>query len=166
MSDQKFPDISVGNFAMDILKDMAKDPIKALKPALKESTVQSSNAPDISHISVTDDFVSLVTEGKKVKVKPQPVTESAESRMGNLVERLSGLLSEARQLIEELSPGATTVGNIGVNMASSNKKKKKKVVEEKKPNPWAICHSSTGPEKSDKFERCVMKIKSKYGIKK
>ena len=66
MSDQKFPDISVGDFAMDILKTMAKDPVKSLKPALKESTIQSANAPDISHISVTDDFVSLVTEGKKI----------------------------------------------------------------------------------------------------
>jgi hypothetical protein len=165
MSDQKFPDICVGDFAMDILKDMAKDPIKSLKPSLKESTVQSSNAPDISNINVSQDFVSLVTEGKKIKPKSEAVKESSQDRMQSLIEKLSGLLSEARQLIEEISPGATTVGNIGVNMANKAKKKKK-VVEEKKPNPWAICHSSTGPEKSDKFERCVMKIKKKYGIKK
>jgi hypothetical protein len=38
MSDKFFPDISVGDFATDILKSMAKDP-NGLKPALKESTV-------------------------------------------------------------------------------------------------------------------------------
>ena len=67
MSNQNFPDISVGDFAIDILKDMAKDPVKALKPALKESTIQSSDAPDISNVEVSNDFVTLVTEGKKVK---------------------------------------------------------------------------------------------------
>ena len=35
----------------------------------------------------------------------------------------------------------------------------------KKINPWAICHSQLGKKKTDKFERCVMKIKSKHGIK-
>lgn len=28
-----------------------------------------------------------------------------------------------------------------------------------KVNPWAVCHAATGPEKSAKFERCVMKVK-------
>lgn len=35
----------------------------------------------------------------------------------------------------------------------------------KKVNPWAVCHASTGPEKSDKFERCVMDVKKKQGVK-
>ena len=26
-------------------------------------------------------------------------------------------------------------------------------------NPWAVCHASTGPKKTDKFERCVQHIK-------
>ena len=26
-------------------------------------------------------------------------------------------------------------------------------------NPWAICHASTGPKKTAKFERCVKKVK-------
>ena len=130
MSNQKFPDISVGDFAMDILKDMAKDPTKSLKPALKESTIQSSNAPDISHIKVSEDFVTLVTEGrkpelKKPEAKKRPIKESKEDRMTDLVEKLSKLLTEARELIEELSPGATTTGNLGVNMAKPSKKNKK-----------------------------------------
>ena len=117
MSNQKFPDISVGDFAMDILNDMAKDPVKSLKPALKESTVQSSNAPDISRITVSQDFVSLVTEGKKPAPKTAQkivqIKESKEDRINNLVDKLSKLLIEAKQLIQELSPGSTTVGNGG-----------------------------------------------------
>ena len=35
----------------------------------------------------------------------------------------------------------------------------------RKVNPWAICHSKLGKKKTDKFERCVMNIKSKQGIK-
>ena len=35
----------------------------------------------------------------------------------------------------------------------------------KKVNPWAICHAQLGKEKSKKFERCVMKVKAKHGIK-
>ena len=35
----------------------------------------------------------------------------------------------------------------------------------RKVNPWAICHSKLGKKKTDKFERCVMNIKSKHGIK-
>ena len=35
----------------------------------------------------------------------------------------------------------------------------------RKVNPWAICHSKLGKKRTDKFERCVMNIKSKHGIK-
>jgi len=41
---------------------------------------------------------------------------------------------------------------------------KKKLDEAKKPNPWAVCHSSVGPKKTEKFERCVQKVKTKEGI--
>lgn len=34
----------------------------------------------------------------------------------------------------------------------------------KKVNPWAVCHASTGPKKSAKFERCVKKVKKNQGI--
>lgn len=42
----------------------------------------------------------------------------------------------------------------------------KQQLDEKKVNPWAVCHASTGPEKGDKFEKCVMAVKKKQGIKK
>jgi hypothetical protein len=40
------------------------------------------------------------------------------------------------------------------------------VLSEKKVNPWAVCHASTGPEKDDKFEKCVIAVKDKQGLKK
>lgn len=128
MSDKFLPNISVGDFAMDVLKSMAKDP-NGLKPALKESTLQSAGAPDVSKIQVSDDFVALVTEGKKpVKKSQQPIKESTENKLNSLVERLSSLITEARSIMEEISAGATTAGNIGVNMASKGKPKAKKAI--------------------------------------
>ena len=34
-----------------------------------------------------------------------------------------------------------------------------------KGNPWAICHAQLGPKKTEKFERCVKKVKKKTGYK-
>lgn len=147
MSDKFFPDVSVGDFAVDILKSMSGDP-KSLRPALKESS-KPADVPDISDIEVSQDYVSLVTEGKKIKSNKKVIKESTENRLGNLVERLSSLISEAKGIIQEL----TSTGNIG---APTNQERN---------NPWAICHSSTGKSKSNKFERCVTKVKSKLGRK-
>lgn len=128
MSDKFLPDISVGNFAMDILNSMAKDP-NGLKPALKESTIQSAGAPDVSKIQVTDDFVTLVTEGKNPAKKiAYPIVETTENKLSSLVDRLSSLITEARSIMEEISAGATTTGNIGVNMASKRKPNLKKAL--------------------------------------
>jgi len=126
MSDKFFPDISVGDFAMDLLKSMAKDP-NGLKPALKESTIQSAGAPDVSKFQVTDDFVKLVTEGKKpvTKSTKQPIRETTENKLTSLVERLASLVSEAKSIMEEISAGATTTGNLGVNMAGKTSRKSK-----------------------------------------
>ena len=126
MSDKFLPDISVGDFAADILKGMAKSP-NSLRPALKESTIQSAGAPDVSKYEVSDDFVSLVTEGKKPVKKTQPIKEHTEDKLTSLVERLSGLVTEARQIMEELSAGTTDVGNIGVNMAGKPNKNSRKI---------------------------------------
>lgn len=117
MSDNKFPDISVGNFAMDILKDMVKDPT-ALKPALKESTLQSAQAPDISKVRVSEDFVAKVT-GQKTSNKVK-ITESSQGKLINLIEELSGLIKEAKVLLNEM----TSVGNIGCGTSKTNKRSK------------------------------------------
>ena len=35
----------------------------------------------------------------------------------------------------------------------------------KKVNPWAVCTASTGRKDKDKYERCVMDVKKKHGVK-
>lgn len=119
MSDKFLPDISVGNFAMDILKSMKNDP-NSLKPSLKESTLESADAPDVSRIDVPQDFIRSVTEGKVYKQKKAKIQESSEQRLSNLISKLSTLITEARSILEEC--GTTGVGNIGT---SSIKKKLK-----------------------------------------
>lgn len=54
-------------------------------------------------------------------------------------------------------------GPIGSDVESCGVEGKKKG---KAVNPWAICHSSVGPEKGKKFEDCVQDVKSKHKIKK
>jgi uncharacterized Zn finger protein (UPF0148 family) len=41
----------------------------------------------------------------------------------------------------------------------------KKLSAAKAVNPWAVCHKSVGPEKSEKFERCVQDVKKKSPVK-
>ena len=120
MSDKFLPDVSVGDFAMDILKSMKNDPNK-FKPSLKESTLQSSDAPDISRVSVPDDFIKSVTEGKVYRAKkPQVIRESSEDRLSNLIGQLSHLITEARSILEEC--GTTMTGNIGTSPIKSRLK--------------------------------------------
>jgi len=122
MSDKFFPDVSVGDFAMDILKSMKNDP-NALKPSLKESTLETANAPDVSRVNVPDDFIKSVTEGKTYRPKKiQPIKESSDKRLSNLIGELSQLISEARSILEEFG---TTTGNLGVGSSLRNKLKNK-----------------------------------------
>ena len=97
MSDKFLPNVSVGDFAMDILKSMATDP-NSLKPSLKTSTLESANVPDISNVNVSDKFVNLITEGKNPLAlrKETPVKVSAENKLSVLVSNLSTLISEAK----------------------------------------------------------------------
>jgi hypothetical protein len=49
----------------------------------------------------------------------------------------------------------------GLDLERTSAKKKYKAV-----NPWAVCHSQLGPEKDEKFERCVQDVKKTHKIKK
>ena len=113
MSDKFFPDVSVGDFAMDILKSMKNDPNK-FKPSLKESTLASADAPDISKVNVPDEFIKSITEGKAYKPKKEKaIRESSEDRLSSIIGQLSHLITEARSILEEC--GTTMTGNIGTS---------------------------------------------------
>lgn len=147
MPNDHLPNISIGDFAMDILKDMATDP-QALKPTVKEHVLQENNVPDLKGVEVPSDFVSLVLEGKKpqpvVKKTVKPIKEDKTQKLEELIGKLSILLKEAKVLLEEVTAGTTTTGNIGVNLAGCAKKAKKK--------------------KTDPYLLAAKKLKDKYGI--
>lgn len=80
------------------------------------------------------------------------------------------ILPESRGKHEKFCPGKKTAKhNVctkcwreynGAECPTCNKKEGAKAV-----NPWAVCHESVGPEKSDKFERCVKDVKEKQPTK-
>jgi len=70
-------------------------------------------------------------------------------------------ISQLRELIKE---EAKKLHRITILKEEKNKIKKEIEVLEEKVNPWAVCHSSVGPKKDAKFERCVMAVKKKEGM--
>lgn len=114
MDQDNLPNISIGDFAMDILKSMKNDP-NSLKPSLSEATLQNNDVPNLNKIKVSNEFVSMITEaGKTVKVT-MPIKESKEIKLENLVIKFSKLIIEAKLLMEEMSLGTTSVGNLGTS---------------------------------------------------
>ena len=166
-------------------------PQSAPKDQLDISNVEvpASFMKRILNESVEEDALTEPSNWKKDDLIVDPQLDPSRNLFGNdrgntevaneLLQRFQSLLQEAEQLISEM----TTVGMLGVNLGGPQKKKKRKgkkkkssssryafeqVIREraKEVNPWAVCHSSTGPEKSASFERCVKHIKGKHGIKK
>ena len=91
----------------------------------------------IQHIEVSDSMINAILESSKSKVEEQPTpapkqdlteAQKLEERMTSLVERLTGLLKEAKQDMAEM----TSTGSIGVgvqtNLLAPKKKKKRKKV--------------------------------------
>lgn len=69
---------------------------------------------------------------------------------------------ELRDMIREMA-GACPSDCECDDCASKKMKESKK--GKRKVNPWAVCHASTGPEKSASFERCVKDVKKQSGMK-
>lgn len=124
---------------------------------------------DISNVEVPSDFMSSILGESKKEVVEDSLKEPKNTQqdiqeydiLGRkktkiLLDKFDSLIKEARGVIEEL----TSVGMLGTTSADPKAKKK-----DSKPNPWAVCHSSTGSKKTAKFERCVKQVKKKHGIK-
>lgn len=124
MDQDKLPDISIGDFAMDILKSMKNDP-NSLKPSLSEATLQNNDVPNLNKIKVSNEFVSMVTGGGKILKVPIPIKESKEIQLESLIIKFSKLIVEAKLLMEEMSLGTTSVGNLGTSCKPTKKLKNK-----------------------------------------
>ena len=91
--------------------------------------------------------------------------------MANLRDTIKNKLNEATynfnpneididKVTDKLEPEDT------VNLTDIDTSQRKQMEEaDDKANPWAICTASVGREDKDKYESCIRKVKSQYGIK-
>lgn len=134
---------SIIDIAMGILGNM--DPNKNIisdLPApkkIKEEKQIENFVPDVSDTEVTEDYINHLLEGTmnvpsvkktpKVQVKEVKKTESNkninEEKLNSLVSRLSALLAEARDFLNQVTEGTTT-GSGGVNTGKPNEPKNNK----------------------------------------
>lgn len=134
-----YPKDSIIDIAMGILTnmDVRKDSIDLPSPTrriVSEDKQVSDFVPDISDTTVGEDYITSILEGsmgvtvddtkkKPIKeIKKQPSKKINEERVTDLISRLSSLLAEARQMIDEM----TTVGMIGSNTLGRKLKNRKK----------------------------------------
>ena len=134
----KYPKTSIIDLAMGILENMdsGKDVLTdapAPRAQMKDPNV-SDFVPDVSDASVSEDYITNILEGsmgitvekkKKVAVKEQNKIQLKpaklnEEKLTDLITRLSSLLAEAKQMLNEM----TTVGMIGTNLQGKGSKKK------------------------------------------
>jgi hypothetical protein len=134
----KYPKTSVIDLAMGILENMdaGKDVLPdspAPRKRIKDPNI-SDFVPDVTDTNVSEDYIANILEGsmgvtverkKKVvikeqkKLEPKP-TKINEEKITDLISRLSSLLAEAKQMLNEM----TTVGMIGTNLSGKSSKKK------------------------------------------
>lgn len=136
----KYPKTSVIDIAMGILGNMdaRKDAIQEASHITPTAPVKDPNVsdfvPDVTDTQVTEDFIDYLLEGtmnipvqkvpkqqkiKEVK-KQQPSANLTEQKLSDLVDKLSKLLAEARQVLNE----ATTAGMLSANLSGKNGKPK------------------------------------------
>jgi len=129
-------DISVGDFAEQILRESRKEAVETPLPTTPTMNPTSSfsspnvtqQAPDVSRVEVPNDFVNMICEDKgkedvvpleEAKIVAEPVKEvqtldeGAELKL--LIQELRELLVDVKQTLVEM----TAVGGIGVNMAGA-----------------------------------------------
>jgi len=151
MSDS-LPNISIGEFAESLLNSDAIPPLHEAQAPSMPNVPGSNNQLDITNVEVPDDFMEGLLGGKETNsylnsvlegASPQPSIPRSEElpvrekvvdqteRLAALLEQLTAVLSETKQLISEM----TTVGSIGTGYSNPHpfkkkKKKKKKSIKE------------------------------------
>ena len=151
MSDS-LPKISIGEFAESLLNSDAIPPLHESKAPSMPQSPGSNYQVDITNVDVPDDFMHEVLGGESTTsylnsvlegASPQPSIPRSEElpvrekvvdqteRLAALLEQLTAVLSETKQLISEM----TTVGSIGTGYSNPHpskkkKKKKKRSIEE------------------------------------
>lgn len=144
------PNISIGDFAESLLNSDAIPPLHESQAPSMPNVPGSNNQLDISNVDVPDDFINEVLGGKntnsyldsllegpniqqslprqtEVPAKEKAVNQT--ERLSELIEQLTAVLSETKQLLSEMAigSGTTTVGTIGTR---KKKKRKKRSIED------------------------------------
>jgi|6_EtaG_2_1085325.scaffolds.fasta_scaffold20511_3 hypothetical protein len=143
------PNISIGDFAESLLNSDAIPPLHESQAPSMPNVPGSNNQLDISNVDVPDDFINEVLGGKntnsyldsllegpniqqslprqtEVPAKEKAVNQT--ERLSELIEQLTAVLSETKQLLSEMAigSGTTTVGTIGTGYSIPSRKKKKR----------------------------------------
>ena len=135
--------MSIGDYAESLMKKAAPE---ILKPKAK---TMESLGPDLSNIELTEENINQFL-GKKNK--PSTVVKPKSKSPDELVYEFHQLLIQAKSLIKEM----TSVGMLGVNQAGP---------EQSNPMKSPKVKSSKNKKKSAKFDSCVKRIKSSYGMR-
>ena len=134
MTTTDLPNVSVGDFAAQLLEGGGiRNDLQSESTAVANEPLREFNnlpeSPDISDVEVPMDFVNSITGVKSPPKARKALIETAtrktnlEDKAKNIISQLSNLLTEAKEVINEM----TTCGMISVNMAGPQKPAKKKV---------------------------------------
>ena len=143
---------SVGDFAEQLMTQEGTQKKVSPSPSIQPDTsLYSPNVlhqVDISEVHVPDNFVQSIVENKEIIEQPSPVQEDraelkegnplADKAIGIIVEGLGRILddvkvtlNEVKALINESSTNeVTTVGSIGVNLASKEEEEEEEEEED------------------------------------
>ena len=144
MSDS-LPNISIGEFAESLLNSNAIPPLHKSQAPSIPNVPGSNNQLDITNVEVPNDFMNEVLGGDNTQdyldsiiegSEPQqsiprpeelPIQENVATqteRLSALLEQLTVVLSETKQLLSEMSVGTGT-GSIGVGPGKKRKRTRK-----------------------------------------
>ena len=146
---ESLPNISIGDFAESLLNSNAIPPLHESQAPPTPNVPGSNNQLDITNVEVPDDLVHEILGGESTTTYLNSVLEGATpqqsipksrelpapdkvvsqtDRLSELLEQLTAVLSETKQLISEMAvgPGTTTVGTIGTGYSAPSKKKKRR----------------------------------------
>ena len=153
---ESLPNISIGEFAESLLNSDAIPPLHESQAPSMPNVPGGNNQLDITNVDIPDDFMHEILGGESTTSYLNSVLEGATpqqsipksrelpapdkvvsqtDRLSELLEQLTAVLSETKQLISEMAvgPGTTTAGTIGTGYSAPPKKKrmkKKRSIEE------------------------------------
>jgi hypothetical protein len=105
---------SIGDFAESLIGNQISDIHEGKAPLEGDSTWADPDQPDVSQVKVPDNYSSQILQESFDVESSQSSEDSVD--YSKMVSRLSVLITEAKEILENLG---TTVGSIGVALGKS-----------------------------------------------